>query len=148
MFLGDAKTGKVTRKITSTAVDPHFQSIQFLNSAGSWNAAGDRFIFGAVSAGKPVLAFLDAEGHRVGEEIRFPQLGEILSPTWSPDGRRVAFSALTGGTSDLYMYDLEAKSLKPLTSDLFGDLHPAWSPDGRWIAFVSERFTSHLNVNL
>jgi Tol biopolymer transport system component len=146
MFLGDAKTGKVTRKVTSTAVDPHFQSIQFINSAGSWNAAGDRFIFGAVSAGKPVLAFLDADGHRVGEEIRFPELGEILNPTWSPDGRRVAFSALTGGTSDLYMYDLESKALKPLTSDLFGDLHPAWSPDGRWIAFVTERFSSDLKV--
>ncbi len=73
-------------------------------------------------------------------------LGEILNPTWAPDGRRIAFTALTGGTSDLYVYDLEAKTLKPLTSDLFGDLHPAWSPDGRWIAFVSERFDSDLKV--
>ncbi len=56
MFLGDAKTGKVTRKVTSTAVDPHFQSIQFLNSAGSWNAAGDRFIFGAGEAGRSAPA--------------------------------------------------------------------------------------------
>ncbi|MCX6561371.1 MAG: peptidase S9, partial [Candidatus Aminicenantes bacterium] len=146
MFMGDAKTGKVTRKITSNAVDPHFQSIQFIASAGSWNAQGDRFVFGAVSAGKPVLAFLDADGHRVGEEIRFPELGEILNPTWAPDGRRIAFSALTGGASDLHLYDLESKTLKSLTSDAYGDLHPAWSPDGRWVAFVTERFNSDLKI--
>jgi WD40 repeat protein len=146
MFMGDAKTGKVIRKITSTAVDPHFQSIQFINSAGSWNARGDRFAFGAVNAGKPVLAFLDAEGSRVGEEIRFPELGEILNPTWSPDGKKIVFSALTGGTSDLHLYDLESKTRQALTSDVFGDLQPAWSPDGRWIVFVTERFNSDLSI--
>ena len=109
MFMGDAKTGKITRKITSTAVDPHFQSIQFINSAGSWDADGQRFVFGAVSEGKPVLAFLDEDGQRIGEDILFPELGEILNPTWSPDGKRIAFSALTGGYSDLYIYDLETK---------------------------------------
>ncbi len=147
MFMGDSKTGKVTRKITSTAVDPHFQSIQFIGSAGSWSSDGERFAFGAVSAGKPVLAFLDGHGRRLEkEDIRFPQLGEILNPTWSPDGKRLAFSALTGGTSDLYLYDLESRKLTNLTNDDFGDLHPAWSPDGRWIAFVSERFATDMSI--
>ena len=76
------------------------------------------------------------------------------SPSWArsstrpgrPTGSRIAFSALTGGTSDLHLYDLESKTLKPLTSDVFGDLQPAWSPDGRWIAFVTERFNSDLSI--
>ena len=112
MFIGDAKTGKITRRITSTAVDPHYQSIQFINSSGSWDAAGDRFVFGAVSDGKPVLSFLDKEGRRVGEDIRFPNLGEILNPTWSPDGHRIAFMALTGVSSDIYIYDLTNRHLR------------------------------------
>jgi Tol biopolymer transport system component len=146
MFMGDTQTGKVTKRITKQAIDPHFQSIQFIYSVGSWNAQGDRFVFGAVEAGKPVLAFLDGEGRRSGEDIRFPELGEILNPTWSPDGKRIAFSALTGGYSDVYIYDLEAKTLKNMTSDPFGDLQPAWSPDGRWIAFVTERFSTQLRL--
>jgi WD40 repeat protein len=146
MFIGDAKTGKITRRITSTAVDPHYQSIQFINSSGSWDAAGDRFVFGAVSDGKPVLSFLDQEGRRVGEEIHFPELGEILNPTWSPDGRRIAFMALAGGTSDIYIYDLTSKTLKNMTSDVYGDVQPAWSPDGKWIAFSTERFTTQLPI--
>ncbi len=146
MFIGDAKTGKITRRITSTAVDPHYQSIQFINSSGSWDAAGDRFVFGAVSDGKPVLSFLDKEGRRVGEDIRFPNLGEILNPTWSPDGHRIAFMALTGGTSDIYIYDLTTQALKNMTSDVYGDIQPAWSPDGKWIAFATERFTTQLSI--
>ena len=147
MFLGDPKTGKMTKKITKTAIDSHFQSIQFINSAGSWDGDGSRFVFGAVSEGKPVLAFLDAEGRKVVDEIKFPALGEILNPTWSPDGKRIAFSGLTGGYTDLYIYNLETKDLQNLTNDPFGDVHPAWSPDGRWIAFVTERYSSQLATN-
>jgi len=146
MFLSDAKTGKVTKKITQTAVDPHFQSIQFINSAGSWDADGKRFVFGAVSEGKPVLAFMDVEGRKLEDEIKFPELGEILNPTWSPDGKKIAFSALTGGYTDIYIYDFETKTLKNMTQDPYGDIQPAWSPDGRWIAFVTERFTTQLRL--
>jgi len=146
MFIGDAKTGKMTRRITRTSVDPHFQSIQFINSAGSWDMTGKQFVFGAVSAGKPVLALLDVEGQKISEEIKFPELGEILNPTWSPDGKKIAFSGLAGGYTDLYIYDLETKKLKNMTGDPYGDIHPVWSPDGRTIAFVTERFTTKLDV--
>jgi Tol biopolymer transport system component len=146
MFIGDTKTGTVKKRLTKTSVDPHFQSIQFIYSAGSWDARGERFVFGAVSEGKPVLAFLDSEGRRIQDEIKFPALGEILNPTWSPDGKKIAFSALTGGYTDLYIYDLETKELKNMTQDPYGDIHPVWSPDGRWIAFVTERFTTQLRI--
>ena len=146
MYLSDTKSGKVTRKLTKTAVNPHFQSIQFINSAGSWDAEGNRFVFGAVTAGKPVLAFLNASGNKAEDEIRFENLGEILNPTWAPDGKKIAFSALTGGYTDLFIYDLETKELKNMTNDAFGDLHPVWSPDGRSIAFVTERFNSQLRL--
>lgn len=39
----------------------------------------------------------------------------------------------------LYLFDVEAKRVEPLTSGRFSETGPVWSPDGRFIAFVSER---------
>ena len=51
LYLADAETGKIKRKIVSTAIDPHFESLQFIRSAGSWDFKGERFVFGAVAKG-------------------------------------------------------------------------------------------------
>jgi Tol biopolymer transport system component len=145
LYLADADTGKIRRKIISTAVDPHFESIQFIKSAGSWDAAGEKFIFGGVAKGRPVLTILDIKKDRIEREIPFGELAEILSPAWSPDGRYVTFTGLTGGVSDLFIYDLKDNVLKQMTRDVFADLQPVWSPDGKTIAFVTERFSTNLD---
>jgi len=145
LFLADAETGKVKRKIVSTAVDPHFESIQFIRSAGSWDWTGTKFVFSGIAKGRPVLTILDMERNRTQREIRFTELAEIMSPAWSPDGRFITFAALTGGVSDIFIYDLTTDVLKQMTRDVYGDLQPVWSPDGRTIAFLTERFSTNLD---
>jgi len=146
MFMADAHTGHILQRVTKTAVDPHFQSLEFINSAGSFDGTGARFVFSAQSRGRPVLDLLDVQRGKVEREILFPNLGEILHPAWSPDGRYVAFAALSGGVTDLYLYDLTADSLRQLTNDAYADLEPAWSPDGTKIAFVTDRFSTNLTT--
>jgi hypothetical protein len=144
LFLADARTGEVKRRITQTAVDPHLQSLQFIQSAGSWDATGKRFVYAGITAGRPLLVVYDVDRGRTEREIRVPELGEILNPGWSPDGHAIVFSAVSGGLTDLYVYDLGTDSLRRLTNDRFADLQPAWSPDGRTIAFATDRFTTDL----
>ncbi len=145
LYLGDTETGKVKRKLTSTAVDPHFESLQFVRSAGSWDAQGEKFVFAGIVKGKPALSILDMKRNRHERDIPFPEIGEILSPAWSPDGSSIAFCGLTGGITDIFIYDLENEVVRQMTRDVYGDLQPAWSPDGRRIAFVTERFSTNMD---
>jgi hypothetical protein len=145
LYLADADTGKVRRKIISTAVDPHFESIQFIRSAGAWDFQGEKFVLAGVVGGRPVLTILDMKKDKTEREIPFKELAEILSPSWSPDGRYITFTGMAGGVSDLFIYDLKDNVLKQMTRDVFADLQPVWSPDGKTIAFVTERFSTNLD---
>ncbi|HXV87306.1 MAG TPA: hypothetical protein VD793_11425, partial [Gemmatimonadales bacterium] len=146
VFVADADGGGVQRKLISSAVDPHFESLQFINSAGAWDARGQQFVVGGISQGVPILSVFDAQGGGASREVRLPSLDEVLNPSWAPDSRRIAFSALGGGLSNLFVYDLEADTLLQLTQDPYADLQPAWSPDGRSIAFVTDRFSTDLTT--
>ena len=145
LFMADAATGSVIRKIVSTAADPHFDSLQYIHSSGAWDASGQRFAMAALSGGTPVLVILNIADADARTEIPLDDLGEVYNPSWSPDGTRIVLSALRGGVSDLYIYSLATGTVQQLTTDVFADLHPAWSPDGRTIALVTDRFTTTLD---
>ena len=56
----------------------------------------------------------------------------IQQPAQSPDGKRLAFSALT----HLYLMDIPGGTPKRVTSGDAREYQPAWSPDGQWLAYV------------
>jgi hypothetical protein len=130
--------------MTQTATDAHFESLQFVRSSGAWDSAGRRFVFSSISRGRPVLSFFNVQNGRLEREVPLPQLDEAFNPTWSPDGRLVALSGLTGGLSDIFIYSLESGELRRMTADPYADLQPTWSPDGARLAFVTDRFSSEL----
>ncbi len=62
------------------------------------------------------------------------------SPTWSPDGRLVAF--MSGGRSnswDVFILDVQAGIVMPTTLHPAEDGLPVWSPDGRTLGILSNR---------
>jgi len=146
LIVADTQTGMVRRTLVKTEGDPHFESLQFIESAGAWSPDGQRLAIAALSGGSPVLTIVNAASGRVERELPMRHADQVFNPTWSPDGRRIAASVLRQGFSDLDVIDLETGTVRSLTSDAFADLHPAWSPDGRTIAFSTDRFTSSLDT--
>jgi Tol biopolymer transport system component len=146
VYLADAETGAIRRKIVETAGDPHFESLQFIESAGAWDPGGRRFVLAARTGGQAVLSILDVRSGDIEREIPIREVDQVFGPTWSPDGKRIAFAGLKGGLSDLYEVNVETSHVRALTSDAFADLQPSWSPDGRSIAFSTDRFSSSLET--
>jgi Tol biopolymer transport system component len=144
MFRADTETGKIEKKILKTALDPHYESLQFINSAGDWHPNGREFVFSGVSKGKPIITILDSERGGKIKEFKIEEAGEIFNPAWSPDGRYIVYAASVGGLMDLFVLDVETGEHRQLTDDAYADLQPKWSPDGSRIAFVTDRFSTDL----
>jgi Tol biopolymer transport system component len=137
-WLADARTGQVKRRLLRSSLSPDYESLRYLSASGAWSA-DSRFLAYAVKRGpRDDIVILDVERNKVVQRLEV-DLNGITNPTWSPDGRRVAFTGYDGGLSDLFVIDRETGELTRLTSDRYADLQPAWSPDGRRLAFVTDR---------
>jgi Tol biopolymer transport system component len=60
------------------------------------------------------------------------------APTWSPDGKQLAFESTRGSTNGLYsifLINRDGTGLAQITDPVINADHPVWSPDGRQLAF-------------
>ena len=138
LYLADANTGKRTARVTKSVLDADFEELRWGYSQGSFSPDGRYFAFTAQRQGKDVFYIHDVRRNRTHRRLDTP-LTQMHSPSWSPDGRKLVFSGISGGSSDLYTIDVDGRNLQRLTTDVYGDLQPQWSPDGRYVAFASER---------
>lgn len=67
-------------------------------------------------------------------------LGQCSAPTWSPDGKRLAFvQSDRRGNNDIMVLDLDGGRVRRLTDSNCINTEPSWNPAGTQIAFTSDR---------
>ena len=123
---------------------------------------------GKLSPDGSKLAFLDEVKHihimdlRSGQvrAMAEPSAPDMGPPTWSSDGRHVAYNALERlntrfreGQDLIHVLDIETKSIRLVSPGEHAsiadrmDSGPAWSPNGQWFAYIRESVLWVLPVN-
>lgn len=67
-------------------------------------------------------------------------------PTWSPDGRFLAYSSDKGGTTNVWVQQISGGDPIQVTKGPGPNWQPDWSPDGRYIAYRSESGASGIFI--
>jgi Tol biopolymer transport system component len=123
----------------------HEKQRTFLNNSPALSPKGDKLVYLSsrsdyidiylmnVIDGKDLGRVVQGERSNLFEELHWlrPGMG------WSPDGKRIVFSAKAGPEDALYILDLDTREIhKSYTLGLDGIYSPKWSPLGDKIAFM------------
>ncbi|MGL4632221.1 MAG: tolB protein precursor [Leadbetterella sp.] len=138
IYIADANTGKVIRKIESTSFGAHVDSYSFIETSGAWSPDSKRFAIVVQSKAKNKLVVVEiANGNK--KEYQPIGMESFTNPAWSPDGSKMVVSGLYQGNSDLYLFNFQDRKTIKLTDDIYSDIQPTWTNDGKTIYFVSDR---------
>lgn len=83
------------------------------------------------------LQYADADGARAVTVLESSE--PIMSPTWSPDGKKFAYVSFESGNPAIYIQERSTGRRERLASFPGINGAPAWSPDGRYLALTLSR---------
>ena len=111
-----------------------------VQASPSFSPDGSKLSFVCDKSGTPRIYIIDCAS--VVRDRKIPD-AEVISkknrdntaPCWSPDGKKIAYSARTNGVRQIWIYDIENKEEWQLTVGLGDKENPSWAKDSFHLAY-------------
>ncbi|MDP4207866.1 MAG: tolB protein precursor [Bacteroidota bacterium] len=139
LYLADARTGRIIRKISSTIHNSEVDDFNYIESAGAWSPDGKKFAFTIFANGRNKLMIVNVDKGRTIGEYEIPGVPSFSNPTWNPVNDQIAVTGMVEGKNSLYIYNLKTGQVKQLTFDNYAYMQPSWSSDGKLLAFSTDK---------
>ncbi len=142
IVLLSSKDGSMVRNLTA-GFDKNFGFTNIVMLGERWNTMpwmswapkGDRLAYFVRTEKERTLIVQNVLTRKIEARIALKSVDEPESPSFSPDGRTVAFAGLRGGVGDIFTVDLETQAITNLTVDDFFDYGPTYAPDGKYLVY-------------
>lgn len=137
-LLGLAMTARANamRDVAHQMADAIYEKILGVRGA-FWTRIAYVTATGAGEGARYALMVADADGYNPQTVVRSNE--PLLSPAWSPDGRRLAYVSFERGNSSIYIQDITTGSRELVSSFRGINSGPAFSPDGNRLALTLSR---------
>jgi len=143
-----AEDGSVVRNVTKGWTNKY----RYLVAEGfagkndlSWSPEDDNVAVFARKENKRILMIYDAIKGKLQTKAEVGDIAQASSPSYSPDGRKIAFEGNLDGVVDIFEYDLDSGEILNLTQDDQYDANPRYSPDGKTVLY-NRRIGSYWKV--
>jgi len=95
---------------------------------------------------KPVYRLIVADADGENASIMVESDKALLSPAWSPDGRRIAYVSFENDNSEVFVQVIRTGARQRVSARVGINSAPAWSPDGRKLALTLSKGRADLDV--
>lgn len=95
---------------------------------------------------KPTYRLIVADADGANARLMMESAMPIMSPAWSPDGRRLAYVSFENDNSHVYVQELRSGARRRVSARKGVNSAPVWSPDGKQLALTLSRADGNLDV--